>query len=84
MPRLPSPRVTRSTVLNYRRADFPPLKQTQSLRLVPWHVLDDMEVDAAVDLFYQWTEAAVADHIPRVTLKSKYPPWFDGAVKRAL
>ena len=82
VPRLPSPRVTRSTALNYRRADFPALKQ--SLRLLPWHVLDDMEVDAAVDLFYQWTEAAVADHIPRVTLKSKYPPWFDGAVKRAL
>ena len=47
-------------------------------------VLDGMEIDAAVDLFYQWTEAAVADHIPRVTLRSKYPPWFDGAVKRAL
>ena len=35
-------------------------------------------------LFYQWTEAAVAEHIPRVTPMSKYPPLFDGAVKRAL
>ena len=79
---LPSSRVTRSTALNYRRADFPALKR--SLRLLPWHVLDGMEVDAAVELFFQWTEAAVADHIPRVTFKSKFPPWFDGAVKRAL
>ena len=81
-PRPPAPRVTRSTALNYRRADFPALKR--SLRLLPWHVLDDMEVDAAVELFYQWTGAAVADHIPRVTFKAKYPPWFDGDVRRVL
>ena len=80
--RLPPPRVTRSTALNYRRADFPALRE--SLRLLPWDVLDSMDVDDAVDLFYQWTEAAVADHIPRVSLRSKYPPWFDGDVKRAL
>ena len=75
-------RVTRSTVLNYRRADFPALKA--SLRRLSWHMLDGMEVDAAVDVFYQWTEAAVAEHIPRIVLKRKYPPWFDGDVKRAL
>ena len=75
-------RVTRSTALNYRRADFPALRQ--SLHLLPLHILDGLEVDAAVDLFYQWTEAAVADHIPRVTFKCKYPPWFDSDVKRAL
>ena len=82
VPRVPPVRLSRSTALNYRRADFPGLRRT--LGLLPWNIMDDMDVDAAVDVFYQWTEAAVADHIPRVTLQSKYPPWFDGAVRRAL
>ena len=46
--------------------------------------MDAMDVDTTVDIFYQWTEVAVAEHIPRVTLKSKYPPWFDSSVRRAL
>lgn len=79
----PSPvRVTRSTALNYRRADFPGLKEC--LRLLPWNVLDDLDVDDALELFYQWVDAAIADFIPTVTLKSKFPPWFDGDVKQAL
>ena len=41
-------RITRSTALNYRRADFPGLKEC--LRLLPWNVLDDMDVDDAAEL----------------------------------
>ena len=79
----PSPtRITRSTALNYRRADFPGMRN--SLRLLPWNVLDGLDVDDAVGIFYQWVEAAIADFIPTVILRSKVPPWFDGDVKRAL
>ena len=42
-----------------------------------------MDVDEAVSVFYQWVEAAVADHIPTITFKGSFPPWFDAIVKRA-
>ena len=29
-------------------------------------------------------EAAVVDHIPRVTLRRRYPPWFSAAARKAL
>ena len=38
----------------------------------------------AVELFYRWTETAISEHIPTVTMKTRYPPWFDADVKRAL
>ncbi|XP_043217970.1 uncharacterized protein LOC122379656 [Amphibalanus amphitrite] len=82
VPRTGCARVTRSTALNYRRADFDGLRH--ALRLLPWNMLDDLAVDDAVELFYEWTDAAISDHIPVVTLKARYPPWFDADVKRAL
>ena len=82
VPCLIAPRVTRSTAYNYRRADFSALRD--SLRLLPWHILDTMSLDDAVDQFYTWVNAAIADHVPTVALKSKFPPWFDGQVKSAL
>ena len=75
-------RVTRSTAFNYRRAGSNALRD--ALRLSPWNVLDTMSVDGAVDQFYAWVNAAIADHMPIVTLKAKFPPWFDGEAKSAL
>ena len=51
VPRTSYVRVTRSTAFNYRRADFDALKN--SLRLLPWDVLDDLDVNDAVELFYR-------------------------------
>ena len=82
MPCIVGARVTRSTAFNYRCADFNALRNT--LRPLPWNILDTMSVDGAVDQFYTWVNAAIADHIPTVTLKAKCLPWFDGEVKTAL
>ena len=76
------PVITRSTVLNYKRADFAGLRRC--LSLLPWSVLDGMEVNKAVDVFYSMLEAAVSDHIPTVTLSRRYPPWFSAAARQAL
>ena len=43
-----------------------------------------MEVNEAVDLFYDLVEAAISDHVPTVTLSRKYPPWSDRNVRAAL
>ena len=75
-------RVTRSTALNYRRADFDGLRQ--ALSAVPWNLLDGLSVDDAVSMFYTFVESAVRDHIPLVMCKKRFPPWFDAVVRRAL
>ena len=33
-------------------------------RLCPWNVMDDLPVDDAVDMFYDFAHAAVSDNIP--------------------
>ena len=76
------PVVTRSVVFNFRRADFAGLRR--SLSLLPWTLLDSMEVNEAVDTFYSMLEAAVVDQIPTVTLSRRYPPWFSAAARHAL
>ena len=76
------PVITRSSVLNYKRADFAGLRRC--LSLLPWTVLDDMEVNEAVDIFYSMLEAAVSDYIPRVTLSRRFPPWFSATARGAL
>ena len=74
--------VTRTTVFNYKRADFSGLRR--SLSLAPWCMLDGLDVNRAVDVFYALLEAAIHDHVPRVTLRRLLPPWFDSAVRGAL
>ena len=74
--------VTRTTALDYKRADFPGLRR--SLLLAPWSVLDGVDVDEAVERFYDILHAAIADHIPTVTLRRQLPPWFDREVRAAL
>ena len=54
------------------------------LRLCPWNALDDLPVDDAVDMFYDFVHAAISDHIPVVHLSRKFPPWFDRTVRKAL
>lgn len=54
------------------------------LSLLPWTLLDGLEVNDAVELFYNMLEAAVADHVPRVTLRRRFPPWFSAAARMAL
>lgn len=76
------PLVTRTKVFNYRQADFDGLRR--SLRAIPWAVLRDLPVDEAVDDFYALLEAATADHVPVVTLRRSYPPWFSKEVRAAL
>ena len=76
------PLPTRSRAFNYKRADWVGLRT--ALGLCPWAVLDNMEVNEAVDLFYDLVEAAVSDHVPTVTLSRKYPSWFDRNVRAAL
>ena len=76
------PLVNRSKAFNYKRADFVGLRR--SLQLLPWSVLDSMQVDEAVDLFYSFVEAAISEHVPIVTIKRKFPPWFDRELRNAL
>ena len=47
-------------------------------------MLDELDVDDAVDLFHTWTEPAIDSYTPKVTLRAKFPPWFDGDVRRSL
>ena len=78
-----TPIATRSTVLNYKRADWDGLRN--ALRLIPWNtLLDDPCIDNSVDNFYGLLEAAIRDHIPTVTLKRKHPPWFDRDLRATL
>ena len=74
---------TRTTALNYKRADWDGLRQ--SLRLLPWaDLLSSSSVNDNVDHFYSLLEAAIKDHIPSVTLRRRHPPWFDGELRAAL
>ena len=77
-----SPKVSRCEAYNYRRADFDGLRA--ALRCINWSVLRDLDVDAAVELLYDLVNAAVTDHVPIVTRRGNFPPWFDGDVRRAL
>ena len=43
-----------------------------------------MEIDSAIDTFYDVLDAAIRDYVPTVVLRRGYPPWFDGEVKKAL
>ena len=74
---------TRTTALNYKRADWDGLRQ--SLRLLPWvDLLNDPCVNQNAEKFYALLEAAIEDSIPTVTLRRRYPPWFDGELRTAL
>ena len=76
------PLVTRQTALNYKRADWGGLRT--ALRLTPWSLLEGLPVDEAAERFYDLVTAAIRDHIPRVTLRRRQPPWFDSDVRAAL
>ena len=80
--RVPVPLVTRTSALNYRRADWEGLRAV--LRLVPWSMLDNLPVDDATALFYELLNSAIADHIPVVHLKRRHPPWFGRELRTAL
>ena len=47
-------------------------------------MLEDLDVDSAVTLFYDLVFAAVNDHVPVVDLRRKFPPWFDRDVRQLL
>ena len=74
--------VSRLTVHDYKRADFNGLRR--SLRHCDWSLLGDLHVNDAVDVFYSTLQASIQDHIPTLTLKRRYPPWFDSDVRKAL
>ena len=77
-----TPLVTRTSALNYRRADFEGMRR--QLGLFPWSVIDDMDVNRAVELVYEVLENSISDHIPIVVIKRKFPPWFDRELKTLL
>ena len=60
------PRISRAVAFNYRAADFVGLRE--SFRLLPWTVLDSLDVNAATELFHDWVDAAVTDFIPTIEL----------------
>ena len=74
--------VNRATALNYKRADFEGMRR--SLQLIPWDSMLNVDVNEAVDTFYDVLGGAIRDYIPTVTLRRNCPPWFDAEVKRAL
>ena len=75
-----APVVSRRTALNYKRADFDGLRR--SLALLPWSaLLDGVEINEAVDTFYELLSSAIADHVPTVVLRRRLPPWFDATVR---
>ena len=75
--------VSRRTALNYRRADFDGLRH--SLALLPWSaLLSGVDVDEAVDTFYELLNSTIADHVPTVVLRRRLPSWFDATVRTAL
>ena len=76
------PLVTRTSVFNYKEADFSRMRR--SLAMYPWQVLDNKHVDEAVDMFYDVLYATVKDCIPTVQIKRKYPPWFDRELRTLL
>ena len=76
------PLVTRAKAFDYKHADFDGL--CEALHLLPWSILDDSEVDDAVDLFYSLLDAAIAEYIPVVCIKRKFPPWFDREIRGVL
>ena len=67
---------------SYKRADFVALRRV--LRSVPWTLLECMDVDSAVDLFYDIVFAAINDHIPMIEPRQKFPPWFSRTVRDLL
>ena len=76
------PLVTRTTAFNYKQADFTGLKQ--ALGLIHWSVLANTDIDDATDLFYSLLESAIRDFVPVVTMKRRFPPWFDRELRTAL
>ena len=78
----PAPRASRSKVYNYKRADFEGLRQ--AIHSVPWSVLENMDVNSAVELFYDIVFAAVTDNVPMIEIRQKFPPWFDRTVRDLL
>ena len=77
-----APRPTRSKVYNYKRADFAGLRQ--ALRALPWNVIEDLDVNEAVSVFYDFVFAAINDYVPMVELRRRYPPWYDRTVRDLL
>ncbi|KAF0313053.1 ATP-dependent RNA helicase DDX51 [Amphibalanus amphitrite] len=72
---LPTPQVTRSKALNYKRADWDGMRA--ALRLVPWSLLNNLPVDDATEKFYDVLTSAIRDPMPSVTLSRRHPAWFD-------
>ena len=77
-----TPLVTRSSALYYKRADF--IGMRTLLGLFPWSIFDRMEVNDAVELFYDVLENAIREYVPIVVIKRKYPPWFDRELRALL
>ena len=76
------PLVSRRSALNYKRADWDAMRR--ALRLAPWHMLEGVPVDEALETFYDLLTSAIRDHIPVVTLSRQQPPWFDRELRSAL
>ena len=74
--------MNRQTVYDYKRADFHGLRT--SLFMNDWTNIDNLPVDEAVTVFYSTLKAYMHEHIPTITLKRQYSPWFDCDVRKLL
>ena len=62
-------------VFNYRKADFDHLRY--QLQLIPWNILDSLEVENCVQIFYDFLYAAIKDSVPIFRVRSrKHPQWY--------
>ena len=67
---------------NYKDADFTGLRR--ALNLIPWNILNNLDVDSAVCMFYDLVFAAISDHVSLIELRQKFPPWFNRSVHNLL
>ena len=77
-----APRTTRTRVYDYERADFAGLRR--ALRLLPWNMLNNLDVNDALSMFYDLAFAAINEYVPMIELRRKFPPWYDRHVRDLL
>ena len=51
---------------------------------MPWCILDGLQIDEAVDIFYDLTTAAIRDCVPFYRPNCRFPVWYDRELITAL
>jgi hypothetical protein len=70
-------------IYNYKKANWTHL--TADLAVIPWsEFLLNCSIDECTDTFYDLVIAAIKDHVPRIKLRRRVPPWYDAELIKAL